>query len=181
MADALDISTQKFSIACETKKKARICSTILAIFLSFFFITAGCYLYYILHQPTFIPPEFDTTAISGVPELLDELGFNYIDIAKGFSIGLCGAPYIEQNQLFLYFTNPASNDCWTLVLLVNPSGAEIGRSGVLKPGEYVASIPFTNEVTYENANSILIKIITYEPETYESRGTITLNPQIYSK
>lgn len=182
MINETTIPSDKTIFICETRHTLRKLSTTFAFLTLFCLCLASWHLFKTLSQPEFIPPEFDDTATLGVPDsVIDDTSFQYLKIDTNFEIGLCGKPYIKDNDLFLYFTNPANNENWLLVLLLNASGVEIGRSGVLKPGEYVASVGFSEEYELDNLNSILIKIISYEPNTYESKGTVTLNPQIYAR
>lgn len=162
-----------------TNQRTRKKSFLFAIALTVLMIGAGIYLYIDTHQPDFIPPEFDELAKNGAPELVDN--FDYIKLTDDFSVGLTGTPYIENDELFIFFTNPPENKYWALLLLISPSGSELGRSGVLKPGEYITSIPLKYETEEISVSDVLLKVISYEPETYESRGTVTINPQIYVK
>lgn len=125
----------------------------------------------------FTPPEFDSQAVSGTPSTEEALGFQYLDISEKCTIGICGSPYIQDNELFLYFTNPVENDVWIMTLFMEGENI-IGKSGVLKPGEFVVSIPINQDIHAVDLSTVSMKIIAYEPETYQSRGSITLIPNI---
>lgn len=49
----------------------------------------------------------------------------------------------------------------------------MGETGLLKPGEYVKTVTLTK--TLAAGENIKLKIMGYEPETYESAGSVSLN------
>ena len=55
------------------------------------------------------------------------------------------------------------------IILLDETGAELGSSGLLKPGEYVQSVAL--ERIPPKSSSILAKILSYEPQTYYSMGS----------
>lgn len=121
----------------------------------------------------FTPPPFDKVAIVGAPDLADREDYKRMDIGEGFSVSMCGAPVFDGTGAELYLTSPASNEVWVRVKIYDQSGALIGESGLLRPGEYVRSVPLT--VAPDRDIPVTVKILSYEPETYYSLGSANAN------
>lgn len=122
----------------------------------------------------FTPPPFEENAVSGVPEVAEELCY-YSPYQPGmrYRFSVCGKATTEGQSAVVYFTNPAENTVWMKVRLFDESGAVLGESGLLKPGEYVRTIALNTPVTVEK--KFTLKIMGYEPQTYLSAGSVTLN------
>ena len=59
------------------------------------------------------------------------------------------------------------------VEILTANGTLLGETGLIRPGEYVKSVSLTSEV--EDGTAIKLKIMAYEPDTYYSAGSVTLN------
>ena len=73
----------------------------------------------------------------------------------------------------VYFTNSEKFDVWLKLRVLTADGTLLGETGLIRPGEYVKSVSLTSEV--EDGTAIKLKIMAYEPDTYYSAGSITLN------
>lgn len=123
-------------------------------------------------QPSFVPPPFEAAAVEGTPENIpDALGYGTLD-ATAYRLALCGAPAAENGTARLYFTNPAENTVWLKVRIYSASGTLLGESGLLKPGQYVEAVPLTT--TPAQSTAVSLKVMAYEPGTYQSAGAVTL-------
>ena len=107
-------------------------------------------------QGEFTPPPFDASAVSGTPEVPEELGWQELD-AQAFRVSVCGAVVSEGSQADVWLTNPESNTVC---------------------GEYVQSVTF--DTVPASGAEISMKVMAYEPETYHSAGAVTLNTTIQS-
>lgn len=126
-------------------------------------------------QKPFAPPEFDSQAVVGVPDVADALGWQELD-AKAYRVGICGLLIPKGNDVDVWFTNPKENKVWLKVRVFNGNGDILGESGLIRPGEYLQTI---NLQTVPNSGStVALKIMAYEPETYYSAGAVTLTTQI---
>ena len=130
-------------------------------------------------QPTFVPPPFEAAAVSGTPENVPEtLGYASLD-ATAYQLALCGAPTVQDEAATLYFTNPAGNAVWLKVRVCTTDGTLLGESGLLKPGEYVESVPL--DVLPTGDTPVVLKVMAYEPDTYRSAGAVSLSTTLKIK
>lgn len=145
----------------------------------------GIFLWMLTLEPAF----FDENARVGTPEVLaEERGYTSY-VADGVcAVSLCGNPEIDGKDVKLFLTCPAENDVFlraeiysvkfTFDAMGNVTSANpdklLGKSGFLRPGEYVESItleePLSEEMTY-----VMIKIGTYVEETGTSNGFFYIN------
>lgn len=125
----------------------------------------------------FVPPAFESAAVTGTPEVPDGLGYSapYQD-GMAYRFAVCGNVLMEGKQALVYFTNPAENDTWTKLRVYDENGNILGETGLLKPGEYVQYVELDKELT--PGTPIKLKIMGYEPDTYLSAGSVALNTQI---
>ena len=125
--------------------------------------------------PPFVPPEFDASAQQGVPTVPQELGWSEINSEKlPFKVAVCGVIRIQDGKAKIYLTNYEENTLWMKVRILSADGTTIlGETGLIKPGEYVAEVPFDR--LPQNGDSIKLRLMSYEPETYYSGGAVSLN------
>lgn len=126
---------------------------------------------------SFTPPPFETEAVSGTPDVPEELGWSEIyQEGMSFKAYLCGNVIADGDSAQVYFTNSGDYDVWLKLRILNENGTVIGESGLLKPGEYVKDVSLTADIA--DGETIRVKIMAYEPETYYSAGTVTMNTTI---
>lgn len=125
----------------------------------------------------FIPPAFETNAETGMPVVEDGLGYSemYKD-GMTFSVWMCGEIRQENGAAVVYFTNPESNNAWLKLRIMDEQGNILGESGLIKPGEYVRSVSLNTEIAAGTA--VRMKIMGYEPETYNSIGSVSVKTEI---
>ena len=123
-------------------------------------------------QGEFIPPPFEESAVSGIPDVPEELGWQELD-AQAFQVGVCGAVVVEGSQADVWLTNPESNTVWLKLRIMDENGTVLGETGLIRPGEYVQSVTF--DTVPAPGTAISMKLMAYEPETYHSAGAVTLN------
>ena len=125
----------------------------------------------------FAPPPFDATAVAGVPEVPENLGYisPYRD-GMGYRFSVCGNVVLEGSNAAVYLTNPAENEVWLKLRVWDEKGNILGETGLIRPGEYVKDVALTENLTA--GTKIKLKIMGYEPETYFSAGSATLNTAI---
>lgn len=128
--------------------------------------------------PEFVPPEFDETAVSGVPS--ENEAMHWEDLTqKGmkYSVFMCRDIFVENENAVCYFTNPAENHVWLKIRLFDKDGKIVGESGLIKPGEYIKSVLLTSSLC--DGDAITVKVMGYEPEAYHSAGAVTFNTTVY--
>lgn len=125
-------------------------------------------------RPSFSPPQFDPAACQGTPTVPDGLGWKEL-YREGmtFRTAVCGRIVIQNKVATVFFTNHQANDLWLKLRILDQKGNILGETGLLRPGEYLPQITF--DVLPEDGQSIVLKIMSYQPETYYSGGAISVN------
>ncbi len=128
-------------------------------------------------EAEFIPPSFEFEAIKGIPEPPQELGCSelYQD-GMNYRVGICGNIVAYNNVADIYLSNSSDNKVWLKLRVLDENNNIIGETGLLKPNEYVKSVKLDANV--QNGQKIKLKIMSYEPETYYSQGSVVLNTNI---
>ena len=148
---------------------ALIGAIIIALFLT------GIYIMQQLNKtPKFKPPAFDSAAQIGEPIPPIDLGYTPMSVEQGFDIKLCGRLFVLKDSVDIYLTNPESNDVWMLAELQDENGQVIAKSGIIKQGEYVKSINLIKSVSTAKTK-VKIVVIAYSPDTYISKGNVSMN------
>ncbi|MDO5425337.1 MAG: hypothetical protein Q4F41_16590 [Eubacteriales bacterium] len=126
---------------------------------------------------TFTPPSFDPAAVAGTPTVDASLGWSEIyQEGMAFKASVCGNVITDGSSAVVYFTNAEGFDVWLKLRILNEDGEILGETGLLKPGEYVKSVALTADVT--DGETIKLKIMAYEPDTYYSAGSVSLKTTI---
>ena len=123
----------------------------------------------------FLPPPFDPSAQTGAPAVPEGLGYQTLD-AGPFRVAVCGEIGTEGTEAVAYLTNPPDNEVWIKGRLLNETGEILGETGLIRPGEYVRSIPL--RILPEPGTAVILKVMTYEPDTYHSLGAVSLKTRI---
>lgn len=123
----------------------------------------------------FTPPPFDEAAQTGTPEVPDDLGFGELD-AKAFRASVCSVFAPENGAVDVYLTSPEANTVWLKLRVLDDEGNILGETGLIKPGEYVRSVALTTTPT--SGAKIILKLMSYEPETYHSAGAVNLETTV---
>ena len=131
-----------------------------------------------LQRGEFVPPEFDATAVRGVPKIVnpDSIGYTELD-AKAYKVSVCGRVEVNGNKADIYFTNPDSNSAWLKLRVLNAKGEVIAETGLVRPGEYIQTITFTK--IPKTDDPITMRVMGYEPVTYYSVGEVSFNTVIF--
>lgn len=129
------------------------------------------------NEVEFAPPNFEVEAIQGLPKPPQELGWSelYQD-GMNYRVGICGNIVAYNNVADIYLSNSSDNKVWLKLRVLDENNNIIGETGLLKPNEYVKSVKLVANV--QNGQRIKLKIMSYEPETYYSQGSVVLNTNI---
>lgn len=127
------------------------------------------------YERPYVPPEFDKTAQTGVPQPPENSGYSAVEAQGIFSFSVVGAMYQQEDgSLVLDLTNPETNDVNIQCEIVNEDGKILYKSGAIRPGEYVERLhplyKFPNE-----AMNIEMKVYAFEPQTWYSKGSVSLH------
>lgn len=123
----------------------------------------------------FVPPPFDTAAQTGTPEVPEDLGWQELD-AQAYKFSICGEISPKNGKADVWLTNPKENEVWLKVRVLDMDGNTLGETGLIRPGEYVRSVTLKPEPQADD--NIQLKIMAYEPDTYYSAGTVSLNTTV---
>lgn len=123
----------------------------------------------------FTPPPHEENAVAGVPENVDEaLQYGRLALSDKFIVAVCGSPVIDSDgKLLLYFTSDESNEFFVRLIVLTENGEQLGATGLLNPGEYVESVIL--DPAPEEGQSVVLKILSYQPDTYYSMGSASVN------
>ncbi len=126
----------------------------------------------------FSPPPHDSNAVAGMPdEVPADLGYTRLEIEKGYVFYLCGNINLRGDNADVFFTSPADNSVLLRLRIVDEKGQTLGETGLVHPGEFLQSITFSS--IPRTSGPVKCKIIAYQPETYYSMGTVTLNTTLH--
>lgn len=129
------------------------------------------------NQAEYTPPPFESAAVAGTPEVPGSLGYSspYRE-GMGYRFSVCGNVTMDGSSALVYFTNPAENQVWIKLRVLDEGGVFLGETGLLKPGEYVKNVELTGNLPA--GTPVKLKVMGYEPETYHSAGAATLNTTV---
>lgn len=120
----------------------------------------------------FTPPPFEEAAVEGTPTVSDDtLRYSFAKITEELAVGLCATCERDGDRLQIYFTSLEHNTAWVRVKIYDEKGKLRGESGMLRPGEYVEHIALSSA---PKGDTLTVKVLSYEPETYYSLGSAEL-------
>ena len=127
---------------------------------------------------SFTPPEEEENAVEGVPEVDEDLGWSEITIDDGYVVSICGVVNEEDGSAEVWFYSDDENEVWVKLRIQDEDGNTIGESGLLMPGEYVQYVEL--DTVPEEDETVYLEVMGYEPDTYYSAGSVTLETTLYA-
>lgn len=127
----------------------------------------------------FQAPEFDPDAQAGVPTPEQERQFAWLQMGDDIRIGLCGVPVLSGNEAVIWFASDETNTAWLQARIYDAEGNELGRSGLIRPGEHITGVELTP--VPNGTASVTIRILSYEPETYYSLGSASVQVMLINE
>ncbi len=129
-------------------------------------------------QAAFVPPPFDASARPGRPEAPAELGWSELfQQGMSFRAGICGNLLLRDNAAQVYFYSSEENTVWLKLRLCDEGGNILAETGLIRPGEHIPTVGFTT--LPRDGQPITMKIMSYEPDTYYSMGSVALSTTIH--
>ena len=142
-------------------------------------IVASAVAAYFLFQPAQLThPDFDPAAVAGEPVVDERYGYSALTVDEEYRVMLCGVPANDGQTLELYLTNPADNGVWFRAEVRDAEGGLLASTGVLRQGEHLPAIALSRPLT-DRETPVTVRIVAYEPDTWQSRGNVNLNLTIY--
>ena len=83
-------------------------------------------------QETFSPPPFDPAAQTGTPQVPEDAGYGRLD-AKAFRFSAAGELIVRDGSIDVWLTDPAENQVWMKVRILDEQGGVLGESGLIRP------------------------------------------------
>ena len=128
----------------------------------------------IKRRAPFVAPPFEQTAISGMPQDIDEsLTYKEVAIKEDYIIHLCATPKEQNGVLTLYFTSSDKNADLLKIRVFDSDNNLLGESGLIEPNSYIKDITLNRSL--EDKEGVAIKVMSYQKESYYSNGSFKLN------
>lgn len=173
-----DLQLQNASTVCVTRRRRTGKLAVLYLLIVAFGVAAAVWAYYHFKPAVFTHPDFDAAAVSGAPQVDQRYGYSTLQVEEGYSVMLCGVPANDGSTVEFFLTNPEDNKVWLRAEVRGEDGELIGSTGVLRQGEYLPSITLTQPLT-QRETLVTVRIVAYEPDTWQSRGNVNLNLTLY--
>ena len=93
---------------------------------------------------------------------------------------MCGSPNATENTIDFYLTNEEGNDMWILLEVCNENDETLGNSGGLKQGQFLQTLKLDKKLNI-GENKLKLKLRTFVPEEYYSKGTVNLETTVTVK
>lgn len=123
--------------------------------------------------PRFEPPAFEAAAQEGIPTVPEELGWSELwQEGMEFKVGICGVVHVTNGTAEVYFTN-VEGDAWLKLRVLDEQGNILGETGLVRENMYVRTMQLS--VPVHDKQPVSMKVMAYEPETYQSLGAVALN------
>lgn len=146
---------------------AALCAAALAVMAAVLVYTAP--------SRRFTPPPFDPAAQDGVPAVPASTGYGELN-ASFFRFSASGALTVSHGGVDLWLTNPSGSPVWLKARILDETGALLGESGLLRPGQYVRTVAL--DAVPPETVPITVAVMAYEPDTYYSAGVVRLQTQL---
>ena len=169
---------QNISQVCTTHRRRTARLAALYLLIAAFGVAAAVWAYHYFQPAVLTHPDFDAAAVSGTPQVDERYGYSTLQVDEEYAVVLCGVPANDGQTVDFWLTNPEDNGVWFRAEVLSETGALIGSTGVLRQGEYLPSIALTEPLT-ERETPVTVRIIAYEPDTWQSRGNINLDLTLY--
>ena len=142
-------------------------------------IVASAVAAYFLFKPAQLGhPDFDPAAVSGEPAVDERYGYSTLQVDEEYRVMLCGVPANDGQTVEWNLTNPADNGVWFRAEVLDEGGETLASTGVLRQGEYLPSVTLSRPLT-DRETPVTVRIVAYEPDTWQSRGNVNLNLTVY--
>lgn len=163
---------KKCKTAGRRKKKIGIITSLILILC---ILLGYIYLRYAEGYRTFHAPEHEKTAAEGTPGGDHVRHYENLPVKEGYMIGIDTSPHLHDGKLYLNAANCEGNTVWLLVRVYHEDEL-IAETGIFYPGEYVADVSCSKKLA--SNDKILIKILSYEPDTYHSEGVAQISAAV---
>lgn len=172
------LQPQNVSAVCVTRRRRMARLAALYVLIIAGGVAAAVWAYHYFQPAVLTHPDFEAAAVSGAPQVDERYGYSTLQVDEEYSILLCGVPANDGQTVDFYLTNPEDNGVWFRAEVLNEGGDVIGSTGVLRQGEHLPSLTLTEPLS-ERETPVTLRIVAYEPNTWQSRGNVNLNLTLY--
>ena len=177
-AETAEQTLQKVSGTCRTWRKRTIKITILYLLIVAAGVLAAVWAYGYFQPAALTHPDFEKAALTGTPQVEERYGYSTLQVDETYLVCLCGVPANDGQSVDFYFTNPAESGVWFRAEVLDEEGQVLASTGVLRPGEYLPTVTLREKLT-QRETPVTVRIVAYEPDTWQSRGNVNLNLTLY--
>ena len=177
-AEPAGLTLQKVRRTSRTRRRRTWKLTLLYLLIVAAGVAAAVWAYHHFQPAVLTHPDFDDAAVSGAPEVEERYGYSALTVDEGYQVYLCGVPANDGETVELFLTNPEDNTVWFRCEILDADGQVLASSGVLRPGEYLPSLTLSEPLT-ERETPVTVRVVSYEPDTWRSRGNVNLNLTLY--
>jgi hypothetical protein len=125
----------------------------------------------------FVPPPFEENAEAGAPSETDDR-YKMFDFAGVYSAGLIGEPEAKDGKAEICFASAETNTVWLKCKILSADdGTLLAETGVLTPGTFVRNVTLLKDLSGDVA--VKYRVISYEPETYYSEGSVNISTTLH--
>ena len=123
----------------------------------------------------YTPPKHDESAKQGNPKPEEQYLYGSVLTEYDYGIGMAANLYQQENgDVYIYFTNPISNEVYLRCELVDDqTGKVLYSTGYIEPGEYIESI--NNPRVANKQYDITVKVYAYTKDVFTSEGTTEIS------
>lgn len=125
-----------------------------------------------IYNPKFEVPDFDKNAKKY--DVLKKI--SPIEMNENYVIYIDGDMKVKKDVLKFYFASDKKNKVYTKIRIYQGDKI-IGESGIIKPGEYIENISLNEKIN----DSIEIKVMGYDMDTYQSAGSANFEVKVNKK
>ncbi|MBR6502823.1 MAG: hypothetical protein IKT42_05215 [Clostridia bacterium] len=118
----------------------------------------------------FVAPAFDKNAtVIETSDIPQSAQYKPLVVKEGFKIAMSSEVTINDDVIEVYFTSDKNNVAWLKIEILSADGTKFyGESGLIKQGETLKQLKLDS---LPEGESLIVKVLSYEPDTYYSLGT----------
>ena len=173
-----ELELQKTGPVCLTRRRRTAKLAALYLLIAACGVAAAVWAYHYFQPAVFTHPDFDAAASSGAPQVEERYGYSTLQVEEDYRILLCGVPANDGQRVEFYLTNPADNGVWFRAEVLDEAGEVMGSTGVLRQGEYLEAISLDRPLD-QRETPVTLRVVAYEPDTWQSRGNVSLSLTLY--
>ena len=176
--ETTELQLQRITRTCRTWRNRMFKIMLLYLLIAAVGILTAVWAYRYFQPAVLTHPDFEAAALTGAPQVEERYGYSTLNVDETYLVRLCGVPSNDGQSVDFYFTNPPESGVWFRAEVLDQDGAVLASTGVLRPGEYLPTVTLNQALT-QRETPVTVRIVAYEPNTWQSRGNVNLNLTLY--